>query len=124
MRIVKTKEFAKWARKESLTDESLIKVIHEMNQGLIGIALGGQIYKKRIALQSGGKRGGARTIIAFVVEDKAFFLYGYSKNQKASLNLRELKSFKMYGEHVIEFNDEELIVATKSGELMEVVYNG
>jgi hypothetical protein len=37
----------------------------EMNQGLYDARLGGSVFKKRIPLDGRGKRGGARTILAF-----------------------------------------------------------
>jgi hypothetical protein len=49
MRIFKTRLFAKWARKEKLTDRLLQQAIHEMEQGLLDADLGGCVYKKRIA---------------------------------------------------------------------------
>jgi len=61
MRIFKLKLFHKWADKEGLIDESLIKAIKEMEQGLIDADLGGHVYKKRVGIKGRGKRGGVRT---------------------------------------------------------------
>ena len=85
MRIYKTRLFAKWARKEGLFDGFLSQAIQEMEAGLIDADLGGGVYKKRIALPGRGKRGGARTIIAYRTNQVAFFIFGYSKNKKDNL---------------------------------------
>nr|MCH9769421.1 type II toxin-antitoxin system RelE/ParE family toxin [Gammaproteobacteria bacterium] len=91
MRIFKARFFAKWARKERLSDNLLWRAVCEMEQGLVDADLGGHVYKKRIALQGRGKRGGARSIIAYQVAEKAFFIFGYSKNEKVSMSAEEAK---------------------------------
>ena len=79
MRIFKNKEFHKWTKKQSIKDSSLQKAVQEMNDGLYDANLGGGIYKKRIAYGGKGKRGGVRTILAFQIGKKAFFIYGFAK---------------------------------------------
>jgi hypothetical protein len=56
--------FARWARKEGVTDRALRVAVAEMESGLVDARLGGGLFKKRVALPGGGKRGGARTIVA------------------------------------------------------------
>ena len=50
MRIFKIKEFSKWAGQEGLTDNVLRQAVAEMERGLSGANLGGQVFKKRVAL--------------------------------------------------------------------------
>lgn len=47
MRILKSRWFTKWAKKEGLTDWALKNALIEMEQGLIDADLGGHVYKKR-----------------------------------------------------------------------------
>jgi hypothetical protein len=47
--------------------------------GLIDADLGGHIVKKRVALPGRGKSGGARTLLAYRLGDRAFFVYGFAK---------------------------------------------
>lgn len=49
MRIFKTKWFARWAEKESLSEQALIDAVAEMDQGLIDANLGSHVVKKRVA---------------------------------------------------------------------------
>ncbi|STX52141.1 Uncharacterized protein conserved in bacteria [Legionella busanensis] len=65
-----------------------------MNKGLFDANLGGNVYKKRIPLDNKGKRGGARTIVAFRFNNKAFFIYSFAKNKKANITDKELKALK------------------------------
>jgi len=65
MQIFKNRWFNKWAKKEKLADSTLRAAVAEMEDGLIDADLGGHVVKKRIPLPGRGKRGGARSIIAY-----------------------------------------------------------
>src|SRR3990167_5678284 len=90
MRIFKTRCFAKWAKKENLRDAALCKAVTEIEQGLVDVDLGGHVYKKRIAVKGKGKRGGVRSILAYQAGSEAFFIFGYTKNEKANISQEEL----------------------------------
>ena len=53
---------------------TLRTVAAELESGLVDADLGGHVYKKRVSLSGRGKRGGARTLIALRLGEKAFFL--------------------------------------------------
>lgn len=74
MRVFKNKAFSKWASKENLDDESLRLSVNEMDDGLIDADLGGHVFKKRIAIAGRGKSGGIRTLLAYKMGNKAFFV--------------------------------------------------
>ena len=57
-RAFKTKIFTKWMRKTDLKDQDLLFAVAEMEAGLIDADLGGNVFKKRIALPGMGKRAG------------------------------------------------------------------
>lgn len=65
MRIFKNKAFDKWASKEGLSDDALREATEQIEHGLIGVALGGNVFKKRVGLTGRGKRGGARTLLVY-----------------------------------------------------------
>jgi hypothetical protein len=95
MRIFKTRLFSRWAKDEGMTDEALREALDEVAAGLVDANLGGHVYKKRIGLNGRGKRGGVRTLIAFRIEDKAFFLYGFAKNERENISSKELKALRL-----------------------------
>ena len=66
-----------------------------MEQGLVDADLGGSVYKKRVLIQGRGKQGGARTLLAFRVEKRAFFLFGFTKNKQANISLKEEQALKL-----------------------------
>ena len=120
MRIFKNKLFHKWAIKEGLTDLLLRQAIEEMEKGLFDANLGGHVYKKRIGVQGCGKRGGVRTLIAFKQGDKAFFVYGFAKNQQANLTTHELQTLKQLAKELLGYGEPALKTAIQVGKLIEV----
>ncbi|MDE0154417.1 MAG: type II toxin-antitoxin system RelE/ParE family toxin [Gammaproteobacteria bacterium] len=120
MRIFKIREFSKWAAQEGVVDNVLRQVVAEMECGLVGANLGGQVFKKRVALGGRGKRTGVRTLLAYRMGSKAFFIYGFAKNVKDNVSPRELKALKAHSELYLNYNDGQLNQAIDSGVLIEV----
>ena len=86
MRYLKTKFFARWARKAGVSDGLLREAIREFEQGLYDADLGHYLFKKRIPLRGRGKRGGARTILFYQEGEKLVFCFGFAKNAKDDLD--------------------------------------
>ncbi len=120
MHVYKSKWFSKWADKEDLTDRDLALAVQEMASGLIDADLGGHVMKKRVALQGQGKSGGARTLLAFKLGDKAFFIFGFAKNQQDNISPKELKALKALAKQILNYTSAQLKVALNAGEFIEV----
>jgi hypothetical protein len=123
MKIYKTKWFHRWAAREGLAEAALRKAVAEIEQGLAD-ALGGYVYKKRVALPGRGKRGGARTLVAFRRGQATFFIYGYAKNERANIGADELKALRLLARELLGYSAQDLAKALKAGELIEVSDNG
>jgi len=123
MSIYKTKWFHRWAAKEGLSDAALCMAATELAKGL-GDALGGYVYKKRIALPGRGQRGGARTLIAYRSGQAVFFMYGFPKNERANIDHEELKALRLLAKELLGYSTQQLTKAVESGELIEVNDNG
>lgn len=124
MRIFKNKYFSKWAVKESVSDETLRVALNEIERGLIDADLGGHVLKKRVAVAGKGKSGGVRTLLAYRIKGKAFFVYGFAKSKQANIKDDELKALKLYAKVLLGYSDEELNKAVKAGALIEVKSDG
>jgi hypothetical protein len=124
MRIFKTRLFAKWVNKEKLSDQILWQTIEEMERGLVDADLGGGVYKKRLALPGRGKRVGARTIIAYKMKEKAFFIFGYAKNERATISMEEKKMAKTLANELFSYSAEQLNNLVAEGKLIEVNHDG
>ena len=120
MDIYKVVAFSEWAEEYNVSDKILLDAITEMNNGLYDANLGGNVYKKRIPLDNRGKSGGARTIIAFKYNNKAFFIYSFAKNKQDNISDKELKALKKLAKLYFGLSDSEIIEALRVGNLIKV----
>lgn len=123
MQAFKIRAFAKWARGEGRGDVALGTAVAEMERGLIDAQLGGQVVKKRVAFPGRGKRGSARTVVAFKQGDKAFFIYGFANNERGNVSDRELQALKLLAKELLGYTATSLNKALKAGELIEIEVN-
>lgn len=126
VRILKTKRFAKLATDEGLTDEALKDAIKEFEEGLTGDALGGNLYKKRVAVGSKGKSGGLRTILVYkaAADDKIFCVEVFPKNKKENISKTELAGLKRYADYLLGLKAKEIKKAIDAKALIEVKRDG
>lgn len=122
MRVFKTRWFHRWAAREGLTDAVLTVAAMELERGLAD-ALGGYVFKKRVALPGRGKRGGARTLIAYRSGTAMFFMYGFPKNERANITNEELKALRLLARELLSYSEHSLATAVVAGELIEVSIN-
>lgn len=121
MRVFKTKWFGRWARKQQMDDAALAAAVDEMLEGLIDADLGGRVYKKRVARPGQGKRGGLRTLVALRFDDRAFFVYGFAKSARDSIDANELNALKRLASELLDYEEKQLRLALQAGELQEVL---
>ncbi|HEX3943586.1 MAG TPA: type II toxin-antitoxin system RelE/ParE family toxin [Rhizomicrobium sp.] len=117
----KTLTFARWSRKAQVSDKALVKAITEMAAGLIDADLGGSVYKKRVPLPGRGKSGGARILVATRYVDRWFLLYGFGKNEQASIDDRELAALQKLAAALLSMTSSQLEHSVAEKELMEIV---
>ena len=111
----------RWKEKHGLSDQALVKAVAEMEQGLIDADLGGSVLKKRVALPRRGKRGGVRVIVATKKIDRWVFLYGFEKNERDNISVREVKIFQEMAGDLLKLNDRQVDLALSEVEFVEVV---
>ena len=120
MTIFKNKFFARWAKEVGIENDSLVKAVQEMEQGLYEANLGGHVYKKRIAVGHRGKSGSTRAILAYKLGSKAIFIYGFAKNKKSNVTKKEEEALKALAKIYFNYDKHQIIHAIKIGELIEV----
>ncbi len=123
LNIYKTRVFDRWANEEGLINASLCDAVKEIIDGLYEADLGGGLFKKRIAKQGKGKRGGFRTLLATNRDSKWFFLYGFPKSERSNINKLEKEALKKLANEYLSYSDELLNKAIKAKELTEVTCN-
>ena len=120
MRVFKYRNFSKWAKSEKVTDSALLKALKEIESGLVDADLGAGLFKKRLARQGMGKRGGYRVLLALKIKERAFFLHGFGKNERENIEEAEKKSYFDLAECFLGMTDQELSFLVKTEKLIEV----
>ncbi len=121
MRIFRNKAFTRFAKKAALDDTVLCKAIRDVQPGLIGADLGGGVIKQRIARPGQGKSGGFRTLIILKAGARAFFVYGFAKNEKDNIGKDELRALKPLASELLALEDKAIAGVLASGTLTEVM---
>jgi len=120
LQVLATKSFARWMRRNKVTDHDLIVATEEMADGLIDADLGGHVVKKRVALQGRGKSSGARTIVATKFGRRWIYLFGFEKNERSNIDGSELKALQELAKSYLELNADETKSAIDEGKLIEL----
>ena len=119
-RIYKLRGFARFQRKERISDASLRKAIDGVEAALIHADLGGGLVKQRLARPGQGKSGGYRTVIAIKRGDRAVFLYGFAKNERSNIDTDELEEFQKLARGFLGLTVQQIAALIADNELMEV----
>lgn len=119
MRIFKVKAFNKWS-KGLLPDESLLDAVDEIIAGNFDASLGQKIFKQRVAEGNTGKSGSMRTILAFHEGDNVFFMYGFSKGQRANISDKEKRALQAAAKVYFALKGKKLTDEITAGRLVEI----
>lgn len=120
LRVFKNKWFVKFARKEAISAEKLLKAIYEVESGKIDADYGGGVIKQRISRPNDGKSGGYRSVILYRKGVRAFFVYGFSKNAMDNIDKSAVRDFKELAKLMLRLTDEQLNILLEKGEIEEV----
>ena len=102
---------------------SLNEAIARAEQGQIDAALGRNLIKQRIG-RPGHRSGGYRTVIAYRVGDKAFFLFGFAKNERENINAADEYELAATGAWLLSLGAASIRHAIATGELKEITDDG
>jgi len=119
-RTFKTRWFARFARREDITDTALREAIERAERGLIDADLGGGLIKQRVARPGGGRSGGYRTIVAYRTADRAVFLDGFAKSEQGNISSDDLAELRIIAQNWLRANPETLRDAIKNGLILEM----
>ena len=120
MRKLSTKWFKKWSKKANLSNQNMLEAIKNLETGLSTADLGNHLYKVRIKRAHSGKSSGFRSIILYMAKDRAIFLYGFGKNEKANINKVELRYFKKLGNDLLALTCDQLKQSIEQKKLFDL----
>lgn len=120
MRIFRNAWFERFARRQQITDAALLDALVRAERGQIDADLGGGVLKQRVARAGQGKSGGYRTIILHRTAERAIFVYGFAKSDRANLSAQETAQFRKLATHVLTLSDAQLEALVRQGLFSEV----
>jgi hypothetical protein len=124
LRVFKNVRFGRFARKENISDETLLAVVKRSESGLVDADLGGGVIKQRVARDGQGKSGGFRALILYRKAERAFFVYGFAKSNRGNVNEEETTALKELAGNVLNLSDDFLEELLKQGIYTEVLQDG
>ena len=120
MKVFKLKAFARFQRREGLSDKMMCPAVRDAEAGLINADLGGGLIKQRVARKGQGKRGGYRTLVAFRFGERAVFLLGFAKNERDYIDPDELTTLRQRAQAFLGLDDEAIAARIADGGMTEV----
>jgi len=119
-RILLARGFDKFAKKQGISDQTLVEAVLEIEAGLVGADYGGNVIKQRVARAGSGKSGGYRTVVVFRHEDRAIFVEGFSKNVKPGHSPDEVAVLRVLAGELLRLTWDHLELAMERGTFREL----
>jgi len=82
------------------------------------------VLKQRVARQGEGRSGGFRTLILFRSGERALFVFGFAKSDRANLSVEELVTFRKAAKIVLALTQDEIDAEVAAGRFVEVRRDG
>lgn len=122
MRVFKNKWFNHWARKEGVSDATLLNAAEEVASGNTDADLGGCLFKKRLPRAGAGKRGGYRVVVGYKRSDteRIIFLYAFAKNDKTNISAKEEAALSLTAQSFVTTTDNHVQELLATGSIWEV----
>lgn len=121
MRIFKNAWFERFVRKQRIENAALLDAVRRAEQGMIDADLGGGVIKQRVARLGKGKSGGFRTIVLYRQEQRAFFVFGFAKSERANISNEEEVLFKKMAKEIFALSEEQIAALVASGRFSEII---
>lgn len=103
-----------------MSDDALREATEQIEAGNCDADLGAGVFKQRVARAGGGRSGGYRLILCFKAGERAFFVYGFAKSDRANIDLNETRGFRKLAKILLAITDEQLEPMLKNGDFDEL----
>lgn len=98
-----------------------MEAIRRAEAGLVDANLGSGVIKQRIARPGEGRAGGYRSIVLYRSKERAFFVFGFAKNEKDNIQANELLQFKSLAIQMLKLSEKQLQHLVELQQLEEVL---
>jgi hypothetical protein len=122
VKVFKTRQFARFARRERITDGSLREAVQRAERGVIDANLGGGVIKQRVARPGQGRSGGYRLLVAYRARSRSVFLFGFAKSDRDNIEGDELATLRDIAADWLEADSNAILRAITERKIMEVPY--
>lgn len=120
MRVFKTKAFARFARRERISDPRLLDAVQRADRGLVDADLGCGVIKQRIARPGEGRSGGLRVLAAWRRRARAVFLFGFAKSTRSNIDDDELATAQEIAQIWLDADPRAIAKALADGIIVEI----
>jgi hypothetical protein len=120
LEVFKTRWLVRFARRERITQHSLIEAISRAERGLIDADLGGALIKQRVARSGQGRSGGFRMLVAYRARHRAVFLFGFAKSDTDNIDPDQLLGLRRIAEGWLYADAATIARAVADGAVQEV----
>jgi hypothetical protein len=120
LRVLLTKSFGRFARKERIGEDRLCDAVERAERGLIDADLGGDVIKQRIGRKGHGRSGGYRVLIVYRPSVRAVFLYGFAKNERDNIDDDELVRLRRAAAEMLGWSNQHIDELVAVGEWTEI----
>jgi len=124
LRVFRTKEFTRFAKRERIGDRALCDAVARAERGLIDADLGGGLIKQRVARPGQGRSGGFRTLIVYRAAARSVFVYGFAKSERANIGPDELMFWRKVASAFLTMAEAAIAASIVTGEIMEIMCDG
>jgi hypothetical protein len=121
VRILLTKWFRRFARRERIAEAALRDAVERAERGQIDADLGGGVIKQRLARPGQGRSTGYRTVLLYRSRTRAIFAFGFAKSGKADLEPDELEAYRELARVYLAFTDDEIDKYVAAAILTEIL---
>ena len=120
-RVFKSKEFARFTRREKIADTVLCDAVARAERGTIDACLGGGLIKQRVARPGQGRSGGFRTLLVYRAATRSVFVYGFPKSERGNIKPDELVFWRTIAAAYLAMTEDTINPAIADDELKEVM---
>jgi hypothetical protein len=121
LRVFKSREFVRFARRESIDDAILCDAVARAERGTVDADLGGGLIKQRVARPGQGRSGGFRTLLVYRARTRCIFVYGFAKSERDNVKPDELAFWRKVATAFLAMSAEGIEAAIADDELRELM---